>query len=87
VTISIFDALIIGGGPALLLAKAGWSVALVEKASFPRGKVCGEFLSATNWPLLRHLGVAESFVELAGPDVRQVGLFSGDHVVTSDMPR
>jgi flavin-dependent dehydrogenase len=59
----------------------------VEKASFPRGKVCGEYLSATNLPLLRHLGVAESFVELAGPDVRQVGLFSGDHVVTSDMPR
>jgi 2-polyprenyl-6-methoxyphenol hydroxylase-like FAD-dependent oxidoreductase len=92
VTPSTFDALIIGGGPggatsALLLAKAGWSVALVEKASFPRGKVCGEFLSATNWPLLRHLGVAESFVELAGPDVPQVGLFSGDHVVTSDMPR
>jgi hypothetical protein len=37
--------------------------------------------------LLSHLGVAESFVELAGPDVRQVGLFSGDHAVTSDMPR
>ena len=89
---STFDALIIGGGPggatsALLLAKAGWSVALLEKASFPRGKVCGEFLSATNLPLLRHLGVAESFLELAGPDVRQVGLFSGDHVVISAMPR
>jgi len=92
VTTSTFDAVIVGGGPggatsALLLAKAGWSVALVEKASFPRGKVCGEFLSATNLPLLRHLGVAESFLELAGPEVRQVGLFSGDHAVTSDMPR
>ncbi|MGB6199478.1 MAG: FAD-dependent monooxygenase [Candidatus Acidiferrales bacterium] len=88
----IFDALIIGGGPggatsALLLAKAGWSVAIVEQASFPRGKVCGEFLSATNLPLLRHLGVAESFLQLAGPSVRRVGLFSGDHVVTADMPR
>jgi flavin-dependent dehydrogenase len=92
VTTPTFDALIVGGGPsgataALLLAKAGWSVGLVEKTSFPRGKVCGEFLSATNLPLLRHLGVAELFLELAGPDVRQVGLFSGDHVVTSDMPR
>jgi 2-polyprenyl-6-methoxyphenol hydroxylase-like FAD-dependent oxidoreductase len=92
VTSSTFDALIIGGGPggatsALLLAKAGWSVALVEKATFPRGKVCGEFLSATNLPLLRHLGMADSFLELAGPDVRQVGLFSGDHAVTADMPR
>jgi flavin-dependent dehydrogenase len=92
VTDSTFDALIIGGGPggatsALLLAKAGWSVAVIEKATFPRKKVCGEFLSGSNWPLLRHLGVAESFVELAGPEVRQVGLFAGDHVVTSEMPR
>jgi 2-polyprenyl-6-methoxyphenol hydroxylase-like FAD-dependent oxidoreductase len=91
-TRSTFDALIIGGGPggatvALLLAKAGWSVGLVEKVSFPRRKVCGEFLSATNLPLLRHLGLADSFLELAGPDVRQVGLFSRDQAVTSDMPR
>jgi flavin-dependent dehydrogenase len=91
-TASAFDALIIGGGPggataALLLAKAGWSVGLVEKASFPRPKVCGEFLSATNLPLLRHLGLAEAFLELAGPDVRRVGLFSGDRVVTAAMPR
>ena len=91
-TASTFDALIIGGGPggataALLLARAGWSVGLVEKASFPRPKVCGEFLSATNLPLLRHLGMAESFLELAGPEVRRVGLFWGDRVVTSAMPR
>ena len=36
-----FEVVIIGGGPggataALLLARAGWSVAVVEKASFPR---------------------------------------------------
>jgi menaquinone-9 beta-reductase len=88
---STFDALVIGGGPAgassaLLLANAGWSVALVEQSSFPRGKVCGEFLSATNWPLLRRLGVADSFLEMAGPGVRRVGVFSADHVVTARMP-
>ena len=59
---------------------------MLEKATFPRKKVCGEFLSGSNWPLLRHLGVAESFVELAGPEVREVGLFAGDHTVTSEMP-
>src|SRR5260370_41391518 len=69
---TLMDALIIGGGPAgstaaLLLAKAGWSVGLVEKSRFPRRKVCGEFLSATNLPLLRHLGVADSFRKWAGP--------------------
>jgi len=82
---------VIGGGPsgaaaALLLAKAGWSVGVVEKATFPRHKVCGEFLSATSFPLLRQLGVAESFFALAGPAVTRVGLFSGDQVVTAAMP-
>ncbi|HUK29800.1 MAG TPA: NAD(P)/FAD-dependent oxidoreductase [Candidatus Acidoferrum sp.] len=87
-----FDALIIGGGPAgatsaILLAKAGWSVAVIEMAAFPRGKVCGEFISPTNMPLLRRLGVGDSFNELAGPEVRQVGLFAADHVITANMPR
>ena len=89
---STCDALIIGGGPggataALLLARAGWSVAVIEKAAFPRGKVCGEFLSATNLPLLRELGVAEDFRELAGPEVRQVGLFAREVSLVAAMPR
>ncbi|HVS26699.1 MAG TPA: FAD-dependent monooxygenase [Burkholderiales bacterium] len=86
------DALIIGAGPAggaaaLMLAQAGWSVALVEKSSFPRRKVCGEFISATSLPLLHELGVAGSFLELAGPEVRRVGLFAGETVLTSAMPQ
>src|SRR5437016_2497832 len=57
-----FDAVVIGGGPAgataaLLLAEAGWAVALIEQKQFPRRKVCGEYLSATNWPLLTRLGI------------------------------
>ena len=87
-----FDAVIIGGGPAgataaALLAKAGWSVAIIEKAAFPRGKVCGEFLSATNFPLLDQLGLCQSFFSIAGPPVRRVGFFSGDHAITAEMPR
>ena len=86
-----FDALVIGGGPggataALLLACADWRVALVERKSFPRRKVCGEYLSATNLPLLEQLGIADEFLRLAGPDVREVGLFAGDTVLRSRLP-
>jgi flavin-dependent dehydrogenase len=87
----LFDALIVGGGPAgatvaSLLARAGWSVVLIEKASFPRRKVCGEFISAPSLPLLRLLGLHDRFLELAGPPVREVGLYAGRHMLTAPMP-
>jgi flavin-dependent dehydrogenase len=87
-----YDALVIGAGPAgstaaILLAKAGWSVGIVEKMAFPRRKVCGEFISATSIPLLRELGVGDAFFAGAGPEVRRVGLFAGEAVLESAMPR
>jgi len=86
-----YDALVIGGGPggaatALLLARTGRAVAVVEKKAFPRRKVCGEFLSATSLPLLDHLRVGEAFRRAAGPDVRRVGLFAGEAALTADLP-
>lgn len=87
-----FDAIIVGGGPAgstaaILLAQAGWSVALVEKHEFPRRKVCGECIAATNLPLLDALGVGAAFAALAGPALRHVGLFVGAHELTAPLPR
>jgi flavin-dependent dehydrogenase len=87
----IYDALIVGAGPAgataaRLLAGAGWSVALIEKSPFPRRKVCGEFISATSMPLLLESEIGTAFQALAGPEVRRVGLFVGELALTSEMP-
>jgi flavin-dependent dehydrogenase len=86
-----YDAIVIGGGPAgsttaLMLAQAGWAVALIEKSQFPRPKVCGEFISASSFPLFAELGLLEDVRRLAGPEIRRVGIFSGETVNISDMP-
>jgi flavin-dependent dehydrogenase len=86
-----YDAIVIGGGPAgsttaLMLAHAGWAVALVEKSQFPRSKVCGEFISASTFPLLAEFGLLEDVRRVAGPEVRRVGIFSGESVSSSNMP-
>jgi len=86
------SALVIGGGPAgstaaILLAKAGWQVTLVVRKEFPRRKVCGEYLSATNWPLLRSLGIADAFADLAGPPIRETAIFVGQQVARAPLPR
>ncbi|HEY5310674.1 MAG TPA: FAD-dependent oxidoreductase, partial [Casimicrobiaceae bacterium] len=85
-----YDVIIVGGGPsgatsAVLLAKAGWRVVIVEKAPFPRRKVCGEFISETTWPLLRQLRVAGPLLKIAGPRVRRVGIYAAKAMVTAEL--
>jgi flavin-dependent dehydrogenase len=87
-----YDAIVIGAGPAgstaaLLLARAGWSIAIVEKSRFPRRKVCGEFISATSMPLLHELGVLAAFLHQAGPEIRRVGLFAKAAALSAPMPQ
>ena len=88
---SHFDAVIIGAGPAgsaaaILLARAGWSVALVERQDFPRRKVCGECIAASNLPLLQLLGIGALFESHAGVALRQVAVVHGDAVALADLP-
>jgi menaquinone-9 beta-reductase len=86
-----FDVLVVGAGlagssAAIQLARAGWSVALIERQRFPRRKVCGECLAASNLPLLQALGVGEAFHARAGPALRRVTLLHADRAVTADLP-
>lgn len=58
-----FDVAVVGSGPAgavsaLVLARAGARVALVDKATFPRDKACGDAVGPRGVALLRDLGLA-----------------------------
>ena len=66
-----------GAAAAILLARAGWSVALIERQAFPRRKVCGECVAASNLPLLDALGVGDAFDLRAGAELRHVALMRG----------
>jgi flavin-dependent dehydrogenase len=86
-----FDVAVIGSGPAgataaRLLAQAGWSVALIERAGFPRRKVCGEFISAATLPILEACGVATDFLARAGPPVHTVAAYAGTTMVQAPLP-
>ncbi|RWK59954.1 NAD(P)/FAD-dependent oxidoreductase [Mesorhizobium sp.] len=89
--LSTHDAIITGAGPAgtsvaLTLARRGWAVAIVEKSVFPRRKVCGEYISASNLALLEQLEIGEAWRANAGPEIRRVGFFSGETCAEAPMP-
>ncbi len=84
-----FDVLVIGSGPAgsiaaLVLARSGARVALVDKATFPRDKACGDLVGPRGLQVLTELGLPlPSGVEVGdmwvvGPTGRKVRLPSAE---------
>jgi flavin-dependent dehydrogenase len=76
------DVVVVGAGPAgsavaLLLARAGVAVRIVERARFPRRKVCGEYLNAGAVEALARLGVLDA-VRAASSALRGVRLIPED---------
>jgi len=69
--------LVVGAGPAgaasaALLAQAGFAVTLCEQKSFPRPKVCGEFVAPQSRPTLDRLGLLPAIDALSGPPITRM---------------
>src|SRR4051812_3286973 len=72
---SSYDVIIIGAGPAgstaaLLLARQGFKVIALEKASFPRFHI-GESILPRNFPLIQELGLEAELEKL--PHLKKYG--------------
>jgi menaquinone-9 beta-reductase len=68
------DVIIVGAAPAgslaaLVLARAGHRVALLERAAFPRAKVCGNCVNPSAWNVWKKLGLTNSFAALPHHDL------------------
>lgn len=69
------DVIVVGAGPAgatlaLLLARAGVSVLLLDRAAFPRHKPCAEYMSPGVVRLLHELGAGPPVEAAAGARLR-----------------
>jgi menaquinone-9 beta-reductase len=76
-----FDVIVVGGGPggstcAAFLARDGHRVLLLEKATFPRDKTCGDAISGKSASVLRELGIQDA-VEEAPHAIAEGVVFSG----------
>lgn len=84
-----FDVIVVGAGPAgaataLLLARAGVAVALIDGARFPRPKACAEYYSPGVVDALQRLGVWAQVARLPHARLRGmqlVGPGGGRHLV------
>ncbi|MCC6133125.1 MAG: FAD-dependent monooxygenase, partial [Acidobacteria bacterium] len=75
------DVLIIGGSlagaaAAFPLARQGVRVRILEKARFPRPKICGEFLSPESFPVLARMGVLDSLRESGAETIERFEAYS-----------
>jgi geranylgeranyl reductase family protein len=77
------DVIVVGAGPAgcasaLFLKQQGLDVLVVDAATFPRDKVCGEGVSPESWRLFDALGVAQTVRALEPQPLRGMQLTSPD---------
>lgn len=81
----IYDMIIVGAGPAgataaLYAHREGLTSCLVDKATFPRDKICGDALSGKVVSILHELDLFEKVGQLPGATIREVVFGSPAHV-------
>lgn len=88
----VFDVIVVGAGPAgsslaALLSRAGVSTLLLDKAYFPRDKVCGDGLTPRALYWLDVLGCLDEVIGASRSYITQADLFiNGEHSLTGAFP-
>jgi geranylgeranyl reductase family protein len=88
-----YDVIVVGAGPggsaaAIILAQMGWKVLLLDKARFPRDKVCGDFISPRSQFILEMLGCKQALEQTRPNRIHKAALYlDGKQITTGEIPR
>ncbi len=77
----LWDAIVVGGGPggsiaSMYLKRAGLDVLMIDKATFPRDKICGDAQGRKLATILRDLGIYEEYLKIPGVQIYGIRLSS-----------
>lgn len=87
------DIIIVGAGPAgstaaYYLAKNGAKVILFDRETFPRDKVCGDFVSPISIKELQNMGITDSVEFQQTNHITKAAVFlDGEQIIVGEMPK